>query len=368
MGLVAAALAFDAGPADAAPDLPGVRAKLTTVATGLTQPTALAWRKGDGRVYVAEQTGRVRIVSGGAIVATALTVSTAPSSERGLLGLAFSPDGTKMYVDYTDLDGNTRVDEYKVNGSNGLAIASSRRQVLFQTQPYANHNGGGLAFGPDGMLYISFGDGGGAGDPQGNGQKKSTLLGKMLRIDPRPQPGYGYRIPADNPFIATPGVRKEIWSLGLRNPWRFSFDSLTGDLWIGDVGQGAYEEVDFAVPGEKGTNWGWKLREGNHAYTGDRPAGNKDPIIERAHTSGDCAVIGGYVYRGTSVAKLAGAYLYSDYCTGIIWAAVQSGGTITATRDLGLRVTNPTAFGQNSFGEVFVATRGGTVYRVGQAA
>ncbi len=353
-------------PAGAATDLSLANVKLTQVASGLTLPVALAWRTGDTRMYVAEQGGKVKAVFGGVIRQTVLTVTVGTGGERGLLGLVFSPDGTKLYVDYTDVDGHSRIEEYQFNGT--TAVVSTKRLVLFQTQPFSNHNGGQLAFGPDGMLYISFGDGGGAGDPSGNGQNLGTKLGKILRIDPRPLAYFPYRIPADNPYATSFTAKREIWMRGLRNPWKFSFDKVTGAMWIGDVGQALYEEIDYAAPGEKGTNWGWKLREGNHAYTGARPVGNKDPILEMPHTAGDCSVIGGYVYRGFGITNLTGAYVYSDFCTGKIMAMTQSGGVATATRDLGLTVDNPTAFGQSNGGSLYVVERLGKIFRLDQGA
>ncbi|MCU1353078.1 MAG: glucose/sorbosone dehydrogenase-like protein [Acidimicrobiales bacterium] len=350
----------------AAPVLTDVHAKLVTYATGLVAPVAITWRHGDPRMYVAEQGGHVRVVYQGHVVATSLTLTVSTGAEQGLLGIAFSADGTKMYVDYTDANGDTRVDEYTMQTYK--AVVSSRRQLLFQKQPYVNHNGGQVVVGPDGMLYVSFGDGGGAGDPQGNGQKLTTLLGKIVRIDPRPRGYSSYQIPPDNPFAGRGfAARGEIWMYGLRNPWRFTFDRTTGDMWIGDVGQNKYEEVDYAPAGTKGQNWGWNQREGFHSYRGAQPADGRDPLFERAHTDGDCSVTGGYVYRGRAIPALTGAYVWGDFCAGNITAVVQQGGVVTQTADLGLHVSQLDTFGESPSGELVVASRAGTIYLIAKA-
>jgi glucose/arabinose dehydrogenase len=362
VGVVAATLAFPISAAGAA-DLNTVHVGLTPVATKLKEPVALAWRAGDTQMYVAEQRGRLRTVITPKRNRNVLNVKASSGGERGLLGVTFTASGTKVIVDYTDRSGTTKVDEYRMNGRK--AIKKSRRQILSVAQPFANHNGGEVTFGPDGMLYVGLGDGGGGGDPQGNGQRLDTLLGKILRINPVQNIYAGYSVPASNPFVGVPGARGEIWMYGLRNPWRFSFDQLTGDAWIGDVGQSAWEEVDYAPAGDSGINWGWNRREGAHPYTGTAPAGARDPILERSHATGDCAITGGYVYRGTKIPKLQGAYVYGDYCTGVIYAAVQSGGVITQSTALGIKVPNLTSFGQDPSGELYaVAGSAGVVYKL----
>ncbi len=225
---------------------------------------------------------------------------------------------------------------------NGVANVASRRVLLvIPHHTFSNHNGGNLVIGPDGMLYIGTGDGGGGGDTLHNGQNLDSLLGKILRIDPRKNGSKPYSIPPGNPFAGQPGRRGAIWMYGLRNPWRFSFDRKTHDMWIGDVGQDQWEEIDFASAGRGGINWGWNLREGKHAYNGGaRPPGAHDPIWERSHGAGDCAIIGGYVYRGSAITSLAGAYLYGDECTGEIRALVRSGGRLTQHADLHLNVSS----------------------------
>jgi glucose/arabinose dehydrogenase len=357
-----------AGASSAAPNVAAAapRATLATAhvrlvaeESGLSDPVAIAWRAGDPRMYVAEQSGHVRVVSNGRVVGTALTLHVAHGNEQGLLGLAFSLDGKRMYIDYTDVDGNTRVVALTMHGGHAV----SPRRLLYLHQPFANHNGGEVAVGPGGMLYIGFGDGGGGGDPHGNAQNLNTWLGKILRIDPRLRDGLPYHIPPDNPFNGVPGARREIWMYGLRNPWRFSVDRRLHDMWIGDVGQAAYEEIDYARAHLAGLNWGWNLREGFHPYNGGaQPANGRDPILERAHTLGDCAIVGGYVYRGALMPALRGAYLFGDFCTGELRAIVQTNGTVTQSRDLALDVPQLTSFAEGPHGELRALSRSGTIY------
>jgi len=342
-------------------NLAAARLRLRLAASGLASPVAIAWRAGDRRMYVAEQGGRVVIVDHGHVTGIALNLAVSHGSEQGLLGLSFAHDGTKMYVDYTDPAGDTHVVEYRMSGS----VAVSPRQLLFQDQPFANHNGGQVTLAADNMLYIGFGDGGGAGDPQGNAQNLNTWLGKILRIDPRPLNGRPYRIPAGNPLRGVAGARPEIWMYGLRNPWRFSLDRATGDGWIGDVGQDHFEEIDYFRKGHTAINFGWNRREGKHPYLGGtRPPGAHDPLLERSHVYGDCAIVGGYVYRGSYIGALRGAYLYGDYCTGEIRGVVQSSGTITQQRDLGLNVPSTSSFAQGPYGELFVVSKNGNIYLI----
>ena len=351
-----------------------IRVRLQRIAD-LDAPLAMAVRAGDPALYVAQQGGQVMAIRDGAVDPTpVLDVAGQITSggERGLLGLAFSPDGRFLYVNDTDLDGNTNVVEYRM-GSDGRAVAESRRVVLFVEQPFPNHNGGDLVFGPDGDLYIGLGDGGSGGDPLGNGQNLGSLLGKMLRIEPRmpdgslPPGGASYAIPQDNPFVGRAGARPEIWAYGLRNPWRFTFDRETGDLWIGDVGQNAWEEVDVQPAGARGgRNYGWNLTEGLHLY-GDAtapPANWTRPLFERSHADGYCAIIGGSVYRGSAIPALDGVYLYSDECRGDLLGVIASDGHVTRRIDLGLHVDTPVSFGEDAGGELYVISLGGPVYRL----
>ena len=334
------------------------------MATGLSNPLALAWRANDDRMYVAEQTGSIRIIDDGETVGSpVLSVDVSNGTEQGLLGLTFSPDGTKLYVDYTDPGGDTHVDEYTMRGD--VAETSTKRELLRIDDPFPNHNGGQVTFGPDRMLYITLGDGGGGGDPLGSGQNLNTLFAKILRIDPRPAVnGAPYSIPADNPFASREDARGETWMWGLRNPWRFSFDRETKDVWIGDVGQNQYEEIDFAPAGQAGINWGWNAREGFHEFRGSQPEGARDPVIETDHNDGNCSITGGYVYRGRAIPDLVGAYVYGDFCRGELLAAKQSNGKIVEERSLDQRMDSLTTFGEDPDGELYAVSRSGTVYKL----
>ncbi len=324
-----------AGPSTAgagAPSGPLPRLEARVVADGLTGPVDVADPgDGSGRRFVVEQSGRIRIVDrAGLRDRPFLDIGGEVRSggEQGLLGLAFHPGfptDPRFFVDYTDLNGNTVVSEFRVDATDpDLADPGSERQLLHVDQPYPNHNGGAVAFGADGRLYIGMGDGGSGGDPHGNGQRADTLLGKILRIDVNGPPAgtdKPYGIPADNPFVNVAGASPEIWLTGLRNPWRFRFDPATGDLWIGDVGQGAWEEIDVAPAGTGGLNFGWNRMEGFHCYApseGCDQAGLTMPVAEYGHDLG-CAVIGGVVVRDRGQPALDGRYLFSDSCSSRLW-------------------------------------------------
>ena len=298
------------------------------VANGFDRPLAVSGDR-QGHLLVAEQAGVIWVVENGDRRAEPfLDIRERVGSqgnEQGLLGLVLHPDYPRssfIYVNYTDRNGNTVIARFSVDPAAGSARADSEQVLLKVQQPYPNHNGGSMVFGPDGFLYMGLGDGGSGGDPQGNGQNLNTLLGKLLRIDVNQ--GEPYAIPAGNPFLAG-GGKAEIWAVGLRNPWRFSFDRATGDLYIADVGQNSYEEIDFLpanAPG--GANFGWSLREGLHPFKdGPAPAsGLVDPVFEYQHPQG-CSVTGGYVYRGAALPELAGIYLFGDYCNGKIWGLLR---------------------------------------------
>ncbi len=351
-------------PADASTASPF---KLQLVAEGFTKPLYLVSAKdGTGRIFVIEQAGVVKIVRDGVVAdAPFLDITDRVGSEdneQGLLSIAFHPQFREngfFFVDYTDKSGDTVVARYSSNGD--TADPASEQALLKVDQPYANHNGGQLQFGPDGYLYISLGDGGSAGDPQNRSQNTDVLLGKLLRIDVNS--GDPYSIPANNPF-ADGGGKPEIWALGLRNPWRFSFDRGTGDLWIGDVGQGKHEEVDFQPAGKGGVNYGWKQVEGSQCYVdGCDLNAYTPPVMEYSHDDG-CSITGGYVYRGRAVPQLRGWYLYGDYCSGTIWMLRNDGTTWDNQVAIAKSGAQITSFGEDQQGEVYVIDRDGRVLRI----
>jgi glucose/arabinose dehydrogenase len=377
--LAVAALLGSAGGSAAAvpPDYSNVGIGLTSFMSGLSGPVQVT-NAGDGskRLFVVEQRGVIKVWRSGHGLSTFLDMRSrvAFGGERGLLALAFHPSferNRKFYVLFTEKGtGDVIVAEFKASASNrNRAVPSSFRRLLrIGHRAHANHNGGMLAFGTrNGFLYISVGDGGGAGDTANNAQSRKTRLGKILRIDVNgTSSGLAYRIPRNNPYAHSLIYKREIWSRGLRNPWRFSFDRLTGDLWIGDVGQGAWEEIDHATlsgTGGRDANYGWHVMEGNACYqTGCDTAGFTMPVAVYDHSQG-CAVIGGYVYRGPQ-AILRGAYLFSDVCSGKIWSIVAAGPspqTPTLMADTGLGITS---FGEGESGTVYITAQNGHVYRL----
>ncbi len=329
------------------------------IASGLERPVDLQ-ADGSGRLFVVEKIGHIHILENGQLSDRPfLNIEdrvNSSSNEMGLLGLAFHPNYAQngyFFVNYTGSGGDTFISRFQVSGDPNQANPSSEVILLRINQPFPNHNGGGLDFGPDGYLYAGLGDGGAAGDPLGNGQSLATLLGKILRLDV--DSAEPYAIPADNPF------GDEIWAYGLRNPWRISFDKLTGDLYIGDVGQGTWEEIDHLAAGSPGgTNFGWDFREGAHEFEGTAPAGLTDPVAEYSHAEGGCSVTGGYVYRG-SMPEWNGIYFYGDYCTGFVWGLIQVDGQWQVQRLFDTDV-NITSFGQDAAGEVYLIGDGGGVY------
>ena len=358
----------------------------TRVAFGLSRPVFVTSPPGDtARLFIVEQqTARIKILTGGSILPTPyldindLVIDT--GNERGLLGLVFHPNYASngyFFVDYVDNSGNTVIARLKVSGDVNVADRDSLLVLLTITQPYINHKGGMLAFGPnDGYLYIGMGDGGSGGDPENRAQDDGQLLGKMLRIDV--DNGNPYAIPPDNPFIGPGLPLDEIWAKGLRNPWRYSFDRLTGDLFIADVGQNLYEEIDFQPASSSGgENYGWRLMEGYHCYNPPvdcDPGGLTYPIYEYTHggTPSRCSVTGGYVYRGNAIPNLSGTYFFGDYCSGQIWSFRYDGSSITdfteRTNQLapgnGLSIDNISSFGEDGAGNLYIVDLDGEVYRI----
>jgi glucose/arabinose dehydrogenase len=334
--------------------------------SGLSSPIDIQ-NAGDDRLFVVEQAGLIRIIRDGELLPKPLLdirdrVNT-NGSERGLLGLAFHPNYQNnglFFVNYTGAGGATHIARFTITDDPDQADASSEVDLLQVSQPYANHNGGGLAFGPDGYLYLGLGDGGSAGDPQGNAQRVDTFLGKLLRLNV--DSAEPYAIPPDNPFAGGGGL-PEIWAYGLRNPWRFSFDFPTGQLFIGDVGQGNWEEIDWLPPGSPApANFGWNLREGAHDYRGGSAPDLIDPLTEYSHAEG-CAVTGGVVVRDPGLPEWQGVYVYGDYCSGNIWGLLQGGGGWLTDR-LYDTTFSITSFGADNQGSVFLTDYAGALYRL----
>jgi glucose/arabinose dehydrogenase len=328
---------------------------------GLQRPVDLQ-ADGSGRLFVIEKVGRIRIIEDGQLLKTPFLDITdrvgSDGNEQGLLGFAFHPQyagNGRFFVNYTDRRGDTVIARFQVTSDPNLADPGSETQLLGIDQPFPNHNGGVLAFGPDGYLYAGLGDGGSQGDPNGNAQNTGVLLGKILRLDV--DSADPYSVPADNPF------GNEVWAYGFRNPWRFSFDRATGDLYIGDVGQNQWEEIDFVPAGSPGgANFGWDHREGAHEYEGGGPEGMIDPVAEYSHPEGGCSVTGGYVYRG-AMPEWNGIYLYGDYCTGMIWGLLQGDGSWQNQLLFDVDFTI-TSFGQDENGEVYLVSDTGGIYRL----
>jgi glucose/arabinose dehydrogenase len=325
-----------------------------------------------GKLYVVERAGRIRLIDNGTLLPTPfLDISTSVLSggEQGLLGLAFPPGYAttgRFYVNYTRVpDGNTVIARYQRTANPNVADPASDNILLTIPQPFANHNGGQLAFGPDGFLYIGLGDGGSGGDPQNNAQNDNSLLGKILRIDV--ESGVSpYAIPPTNPFVSTAGARGEIWAIGLRNPWRFSFDRLTGDLYIADVGQSSFEEVNFqpaTSPG--GENYGWRIMEGSHCF-GDpacSSAGLILPVAEYDHGQG-CSITGGFVYRGQAYPRIQGVYIYADFCSGRFWG-LKNDNTVWRNELLLAEPHSISSFGEDEAGNLYATDLGaGIVYEI----
>jgi len=373
-------LAPPAAPVPGSPPA-GLSLKLTPILSGLSAPLFLTAPPGDtARLFVVEQGGTIRIVdrATNVLIGTFLDVTSLVSTggERGLLGLAFDPQyasNGRFYVSYTNTTGTSVIARYlRDPGNADLALPAADRVILTLTQPFSNHNGGMIAFGPDGYLYIGFGDGGSGGDPGNRAQNLGEQLGKMLRIDVSGGSGQPpYTVPADNPCVGQAGAQPEIWSMGLRNPWRWSFDRDTGDLYIADVGQNVREEVNFASAAGgagRGVNYGWKITEGTLCFSpssGCDKNGLTLPFVDYAHAAGACSVTGGYVYRGAAIAALQGTYFYADYCAGFVRSFRMVNGAVTDHADwTALSGGNITSFGEDAAGELYILTGQGGLYRI----
>lgn len=365
----AVVLMMAAGPAA---DRPWPLIRLGPKVAAMKQPTHIT-HAGDGseRIFITEQMGRIVIIKRGiqqSIPFLDIRDRVGCCGERGLLSVAFPPAYGKkqyFYINYTDKTGDTVVARYRVSTDRDRADRNTEEVILRVKQPFPNHNGGQMAFGPDGFLYIGLGDGGAANDPFGNGQDKKTLLGKLLRIDVE-SGRTPYGVPSSNPFLSVPGARPELWATGLRNPWRFSFDRGTGDLFIADVGQNRYEEVNVQpASGAGGENYGWNIMEGAHCF-GPKPCsadGLVLPVAEYGHQAG-CSVTGGMVYRGAEFPVLGGIYLYGDYCSGRIWGLRRHDGEWRTAELLDTTLSIST-FGEDEGGEVYVADHhSGAVHRI----
>lgn len=358
----------DGGTADvpAASDDPQAELDLTvpvrlTEVAQMAAPIAGAVHP-NGALFIAERGGRVHVFATGSTdLVLDIADVTSTGSERGLLGVAFSADGDVFYVSYTDLAGDSVLAAYDVRDNQ--VVSETRRTVLRVSQPYGNHNGGDVQIGPDGFVYWALGDGGGGGDPLGSAQNVGTLLGTIIRIDP--QSDMPYAVPADNPFVATPGALPEIFAYGLRNPWRFSFDRDTGDMWIADVGQSAREEVNRVASGASGMNFGWNLMEGTLPFAGSEPADHHPPVFEYDTSRQRCAITGGFVYRGTAIPELFGAYIFSDSCDGDLRAiSVDDDGRVVDEANLGVNGGTVVSFVQDADGELYVLDLSGRVLRL----
>lgn len=358
------------------PGVPGngqVDLRAVEVARGLSSPVYVTTPPSDARLFVVEQPGRIRIMEDGQLLTNPfldITSKVRDGGERGLLSVAFHPEYATngfFYVNYTGSDGATRIERYRISSDPNRADDASAHLLLTVPQPFPNHNGGLVKFGPDGMLYIGMGDGGSGGDPHEHGQNRTTLLGAMLRIDV--DAGDSYGIPADNPYAADPDARSEIWAIGLRNPWRFSFDQEAGHLYIADVGQKRREEINAVSLTEAGLNFGWDVTEGSLCHEPSSSCTRTDliePIFDYPNPGEGCSVVGGYVYRGEALPELKGHYFYGDFCKGTVRSFRLSQDlqpTDHNTWSLGT-LGQITSFGQDASGELYVAVKEGRLYRL----
>jgi hypothetical protein len=348
----------------------GITIGAEEVARGFDNPVYLTAPPGDARLFVVEQPGRIRIIDNGRLVARPfldITGKVGYGGERGLLSVAFHPlYGTNgfLFVNYTNRNGDTQIERYTVSADRNVVDPSTAKLILAIDQPYSNHNGGLVMFGPDGMLYVGMGDGGSQRDPHNNGQNPNALLGKLLRINV--DRGDPYSVPSGNPF-ASGGGKGEIWAVGLRNPWRFSFDKPTGLLYIGDVGQDKYEEVNIAPANRAGVNYGWSAMDGPDCFKSStcNKSQFQQPALTYTHDSGTCSIIGGFVYRGRAIPEVVGQYFYSDYCNSWVRSLSYANDKVRSYHqwiDGGLG--SIVSFGEDSTGELYICSSNGRVYRI----
>jgi glucose/arabinose dehydrogenase len=339
-------------------------------------PVYLTAPAGDPRLFIVEQQGRIQVVKNGRKLSTPfldISERVRAGGEQGLLSMAFHPDyrtNGEFFVNFTDRSGDTRVERFKVSSNADVADESSSKLVIGIDQPYSNHNGGLVMFGPDGMLYIGMGDGGAGGDPHRNGQNRNALLGKMLRLNvSRVEP---YSIPPGNPFRAASGAKPEIWATGMRNPWRFAFDRATNLLYIADVGQNEIEEINVEPATAAGLNYGWNIMEGDRCYRGDGcdRSGLTMPKVVFNHSGGACSVTGGFVYRGRRIPSIAGHYFYSDYCAGWLKSFRMQNGSVAERRDWipSSNLGHVVSFGEDAAGELYILSESGFVFRIAGAS
>lgn len=374
--LLALSCSGNGGPGEPVIVTPTVGLALQPIATGLSSPVHLAAPPNDSRLFVVEQPGRIRIIQNGALLQTPfldIDSKVLGGGEQGLLSVAFHPayaTNRHFYVYYTNNSGDIQIERYTASATapNTADVASARPIINVPHPSNSNHNGGQLAFGPDGFLYLGTGDGGAGGDPPNNAQNRNVLLGKLLRLDVNPAGTSAYTVPSSNPFVGQSGARPEIWAYGLRNPWRFSFDRVGNVLYIGDVGQNSREEINAVPRTQAGVNYGWKIMEGNNCFlpmsSCDR-TGLTLPVHDYGTSDGNCAVTGGFVYRGSAIPQIVGLYFFSDYCKGGLRSFRLADGNATDVREwpagVGALITS---FGEDASGELYVLTQGGTVGKI----
>ncbi|HZK78768.1 MAG TPA: PQQ-dependent sugar dehydrogenase [Gemmatimonadaceae bacterium] len=349
--------------------------RLEQIGDRFRNPVYITSAPGDSRLFVVEQAGRIRIVKNGAALSQAfldITSRVRSGGEQGLLSVAFHPNYRSngfFFVNFTDRNGDTHVERFKVSSNPDVADSASSLLILKIDQPYSNHNGGLVMFGPDGMLYIGMGDGGSGGDPRGNGQNRNVLLGKLLRINVgRADP---YTIPVGNPYANGADGKPEVWATGMRNPWRFAFDRVAGLLYIADVGQNEIEEIDVVAANRAGVNYGWNVMEGDACYhpsSGCNKSGLEMPVLTYRHLANACSITGGFVYRGRRIPSIVGHYFYADYCAGWVHSFKYQNGVVTDRREWALPdVGHIVSFGEDASGELYIVAENGKIFRVAAA-